>query len=456
MTRPYVVILAAGQGKRMCSDLPKVLHTIGGLSLLEHVVRAAAAVNPVEIAVVYGHGGDQVRGASSHLPVSWVEQPELLGTGHAVMQAMPNVPRDSVVVVLNGDVPLIQPDTITALVAQTDTPESMALVTAEVDEPSGYGRIVRDVDNAVVGIVEERDTNEVERRIREINTGIMAIPASALSAWLEEIRPDNAQGEYYLTDVIKLAVGSGYSIRTFKADNADDLLGVNDRVQLAILERRLQQVRVNDLMLAGATVRDPARVDIRGDVSTGRDVVIDINAVLEGVVHLGAGVRVGPNCVLRDTSVGENSIILENCVLDGAVVGSGCRIGPFARLRPETQLSERVHVGNFVEVKKSTIACDSKVNHLTYVGDSEIGRDVNVGAGTITCNYDGANKHKTVIGDDVFIGSGTELVAPVVVASGTTVAAGSTITRDTEEGVLAVARARQQSIDGWKRPRKKK
>ena len=455
MTRSYVVILAAGQGKRMKSDLPKVLHRVGGRTLLEHVVRAAEGVEPYEIAVVHGHGGQLVMAEHSHLAVTWVEQAELLGTGHAVMQALPNVPDDCVVVILNGDVPLIQSDTIAALVDEVTTAQTLALVTVKIDDPTGYGRILRNDADSVVGIVEERDASDAQRQVREINTGIMAIPAAALRRWLANVKPDNAQGEYYLTDVIKLAVQDSQSIRTTQAANAEDLLGINDRVQLAALERRHQRALVRDLMLAGTTVLDPLRLDIRGQVTAGRDVLIDVNVVLEGTVSLGNRVRIGPNSVLRNVVVGDNSEILENCVIDGVKIGAACRIGPFSRVRPETELSDQVHVGNFVEVKKSFIQQGSKVNHLSYVGDSEIGRNVNVGAGTITCNYDGANKHKTTIGDDVFIGSGTQLVAPVVIADGTTVAAGSTITKDTNPGTLAVARARQQSIKDWQRPQKK-
>jgi bifunctional UDP-N-acetylglucosamine pyrophosphorylase/glucosamine-1-phosphate N-acetyltransferase len=440
----------------MQSDLPKVLHRIGGVTLLEHVVSAAVGVEPYQIAVVHGHGGDRVMAELSHLPVTWVEQTELLGTGHAVMQALPDIPNDCVVVILNGDVPLLQSETISALVDEVDTPHTLALVTVDVDEPTGYGRIIRDSDGAVIGIVEERDATAEQRQVREINTGIMAIPMVSLDKLLAAIRPANAQGEYYLTDVVGQGVREGHPIRSTQAANADDLLGINDRVQLAALERRHQLSKVNELMLAGTTVRDPSRLDIRGQVASGRDVIIDVNVVLEGTVSLGDRVRIGPNCVLRNTVVESDTEILENCVIDGADIGATCRIGPFARLRPETILSEHVHIGNFVEVKKSLIRQGSKVNHLSYVGDTEVGRKVNVGAGTITCNYDGANKHKTIIGDDCFIGSGTELVAPIVVATGTTIAAGSTITKDTKLRSLAVARARQHSIDDWQRPQKKK
>ena len=455
MSPVCVVILAAGQGKRMRSDLPKVLHRVGERTLLEHVVHTAAELTPERMLVVYGHGGEQVREQLADLAVDWVEQAERLGTGHALMQALPQIPDNATVVVLNGDVPLIRAETINELVAAVDHTRAMALVTVEVDDPTGYGRIVRNPDGVVGRIVEERDASEVERQIREINTGIMAFPAGPLTTWLGQIKADNAQAEYYLTDVIGLAVRDGFEVRAAVAADAEDLLGVNDRAQLAALERCYQRRRVHALMVAGATVRDPARLDIRGEVEVGCDVHIDVNVLLEGVVSLGDGVHVGANSVLRNVTVGANTQILEHCVVDGAEIGPQCRIGPFSRVRPETVLSDSVHVGNFVEIKKSAIATGSKVNHLTYVGDSDVGRGVNVGAGTITCNYDGANKHRTVIGDNAFVGSGTELVAPVRIAPGTTVAAGSTITRDTEPDSLAVARSRQQTIKNWKRPQKK-
>lgn len=454
MSQSYIVILAAGQGKRMHSDLPKVLHPVGERCLLEHVVDAAAASQPESVLVVYGHGGELVRERLPELQVEWVRQEQQLGTGHAVAQAMQFIPDDAHVVVLNGDVPLIQTETIIALVERLQSSDCMVVVTVVPDDPSGYGRIVRDSNGAVTGIVEQRDASEGQLAIGEINTGIMGLPAAKLRGWLSELKSDNAQGEYYLTDVIGFAVRDEVKVETVTAPAADDLLGVNDRVQLAFLERRYQQSRVDALMMVGATVRDPARLDIRGVVHCGRDVHLDVNVLLEGNVHLGDGARVGANTVLRNVRVGANTVILENCVVEDVTIGEHCRIGPFTRLRPGTVLSNAVQVGNFVEVKKSTIATGSKVNHLSYVGDSDVGEDVNIGAGTITCNYDGANKHRTVIGDRTFIGSGTELVAPVVIAPGTTVGAGSTITCDTESDSLAVSRARQRAIAGWKRPQK--
>jgi len=450
----HVVILAAGVGKRMRSDRPKVLHRLAHRSLLEFVVEAACALEPERVHVVYGHGGREVPDALAHLDVAWVQQAEQLGTGHAVEQAMPGIPEQAVVLVLYGDVPLIASRTLAETVAGVDA-SSIALITVHLENPSGYGRIVRDAGGSVVAIVEERDAGERERAIREINTGILAVPAGALGRWLGELECDNAQGEYYLTDVIALAVRDGFSVRAVSPAAVEEVLGVNDRAQLAHLERCYQRGRAEALMREGVTLRDPARFDVRGEVSAGRDVVIDVGVLLEGRVTIGDAVSIGPHTIIRDTRIGDGVEILGHSVIEGADIGAGARIGPFSRIRPETRLGEGVHVGNFVEIKKSEVGAGSKVNHLSYVGDTEVGRDVNVGAGTITCNYDGANKHRTVIGDQAFIGSGTELVAPVKVGAGATIGAGSTITRDAPPGALTLARSRQATVEGWKRPVKK-
>jgi bifunctional UDP-N-acetylglucosamine pyrophosphorylase/glucosamine-1-phosphate N-acetyltransferase len=450
-----VVILAAGQGKRMYSDLPKVLHPLGGRPLLTHVVETALELEPGRVVVVYGHGGRVVPERLASLPVAWVEQGEQLGTGHAVAQAMPAVDDADLVLVLYGDVPLIRAETLRGLVALAG-PASLALLTVELQDPAGYGRVLRDAAGRVARIVEQRDASPEELRGREANTGVLAAPAALLRRWLGALENDNAQGEYYLTDVVGMAVAEGLAVRAQHPVSELEVLGVNNRLQLAQLERAHQRARAERLMLAGVTLADPARLDLRGEVSVGRDVFIDVNVVLEGRVSLGDRVRIGPNNVIRDAEVGPGVEILPNCVIEGAVIGAGSRVGPFSRVRPETALAGHVHIGNFVEVKKSTVGEGSKINHLSYVGDSEVGCNVNVGAGTITCNYDGANKHKTVIGDDVFIGSDTQLVAPVSVGAGATIGAGSTITRDAPPGELTLSRVPQATRPGWQRPRKKR
>ncbi len=452
--RTSVVILAAGQGKRMRSALPKVLHRVGGTCLLEHVVQTVRTVGPASLHVVYGHGGERLPQALGHLGVDWVEQAQQLGTGHAVAQALPHLDPDNLVLVLYGDVPLTTEQTLRRLLA-TAADHPLALLTVELDNPTGYGRIIRDERGAVVRVVEEKDASAQQRRVKEINTGLIAARGPELRRWLERLDNDNAQGEYYLTDVSAHAVADGLEVGTCRTDDPFEVLGVNDRVQLAALERHYQERRARELMLAGATLRDPARVDVRGEVAVGEDVVLDVNVILEGRVELGRGVQVGPNTVIRDSKVGDGVEILANCVIDGAVIGAGSRVGPFARLRPEAELADTVHVGNFVEIKKSTVARGAKINHLSYVGDSTVGRDVNIGAGTITCNYDGANKHRTVIGDGVFVGSGSQLVAPVTIGAGATIGAGSTVTRQAEAGALTVCRARQRTLKGWRRPTKK-
>lgn len=454
MSQLHVVILAAGQGKRMRSGLPKVLHQIGGQALLAHVVKSAGALEPEAIHVVYGHGGEQVRDALSQMKLHWAEQAERRGTGHAVAQALPAIADDAAVLVLYGDVPLVRPDTLRPVLEAARRGE-VGLLSVMLDDPNGYGRIVRDPDGRVRSIVEDKDATADELAIREGNTGILAAPAARLKAWLSEVKDDNAQGEYYLTDVIGLAVSEGETVSVSKAPTPVEVMGVNDRVQLAELERAYQRRRVEELMLGGATLRDPARVDVRGEVNVGQDVTIDVNVILEGKVTLGDGVQVGPNTVIRDATIEAGAKVHANCVIEQAHVGPASQIGPYARLRPGADLADNVRIGNFVEVKNSRFGSGSKSNHLTYIGDTDVGEAVNVGAGTIVCNYDGVNKHRTVIGDRAFIGSGVELVAPVTVREGATIGAGSTITAEAPADKLTVARARQATLDGWRRPVKK-
>ena len=449
-----VVILAAGQGKRMKSDLPKVLQPLAGRPLLGHVVSRAQALQPSSLHVVYGHGGNAVRAAFAKEKVQWALQAEQLGTGHAVMQAMPNVADDELVLVLYGDVPLIRQATLEQLIA-TAGPKSMGLLTVMLADPAGYGRIVRDARGAVQKIVEQKDASKAQLKIREGNSGIMAVPAKLLRKWLGKLKNANSQGEYYLTDIIAMAVKDKIKVVSVVAPTLAEVLGVNDKVQLAELEALHRAARARELMIAGATLADPARLDIRGDVTVGRDVFIDANVLIEGNVTLGDRVKIGPNCVLRDVSIGAGSVVHANSVLEQSELGSGCLIGPFARVRPGSKLGNDVHVGNFVELKKTEIADGSKANHLTYLGDAVIGKNVNVGAGTITCNYDGANKSTTTIEDGAFIGSGNMLVAPVRIGKGATTGAGSTITKDAPDGQLTLTRARQSTIEGWKRPEKK-
>lgn len=450
-----VVILAAGQGKRMKSDLPKVLQPLAGRPILAHVLQAAKTLGAHTIHVVYGHGGERVREAFAAETVNWVLQAEQLGTGHAVAQAMPAIPDDHDVLVLYGDVPLVQPATLEQVAAQCSE-RSIGLLTAILRDPSGYGRVVRDGAGNVVRIVEDKDANTKERAINEINTGLMALRAKALRRWLAALRNDNAQGEYYLTDVILMAVRDGLKVNTVVAPTEVEVLGVNDKVQLAQLESAHRLQKATELMLNGVTVVDPARIDIRGEVTTGRDVYIDVNVVLIGKVELADRVRIGPNCILKDCRIGADTEIHPNSIIDRSTVGPRNSIGPFARIRPDSVLHEDVHIGNFVEVKNSRIAPHSKANHLTYLGDAVIGSRVNVGAGTVTCNYDGANKWQTHIGDGAFIGSGSMLVAPVRIGAGATIGAGSTITRDAPEGQLTLERSKQITVEGWQRPVKKK
>ena len=449
-----VIILAAGQGTRMRSRLPKVLHAIGGQSMLAHVIATARTLEPSAVHIVYGHGGTQVRAALQDWPVTWVEQTQQLGTGHAVAHALPQIPDDEVVLVLYGDVPLTQASTLQRLLAATEG-GALGLLTAHLDDPSGYGRIIRDAQGDVIAIVEHKDASDEQRRINEINTGMLAVSASRLRLWVSALDNKNSQGEFYLTDIIAMAVRDGVAVQTVHPAAISEIMGINNRAQLAELERIYQRQRAEQLMLQGVTLRDPARLDVRGELSAGRDVVIDVNVVCEGKVAIGNDVVIGPNCYLRDVTIADGVIIQTNSVIEEATVGAGSRIGPFARIRPGTVLADDVHIGNFVEVKKSAIGTGSKVNHLSYIGDSMIGRRVNIGAGTITCNYDGANKFQTVIEDDVFIGSDTQLIAPVTVGAGATIGAGSTISKDAPAGELTLSRTPQQTRKGWKRPVKK-
>ncbi|MDP9009578.1 MAG: bifunctional UDP-N-acetylglucosamine diphosphorylase/glucosamine-1-phosphate N-acetyltransferase GlmU [Pseudomonadota bacterium] len=448
-----VVILAAGQGKRMNSDLPKVLQPLAGAPLLHHVISAAHALNPGNIYVVYGHGGVQVQAALAHEAVEWILQADQLGTGHAVMQAMCVIPDDHTVLVLYGDVPLISANSLAKLVAAAGA-GALALLSVTLEDASGYGRIVRDAEGRVTAIVEHKDASAEQLQIREVNSGLMAAPAGRLREWLLGLGRDNTQREYFLTDVVAEAAKSDTRVEAIPAANTLEVAGVNDKIQLAQVEAGYRRQRAEELMLAGATLADPQRIDIRGQVEVGRDVFIDVNAVFIGKVRLAAGVKVGPNCVIANSSVGEGTEIFANSMLDNAIVAQNCRIGPFARLRPGTVTHREVHIGNFVEVKNTEIGVGSKANHLTYLGDSRIGKDVNVGAGSITCNYDGMNKWPTLIEDGAFIGSGSMLVAPVRIGAGATIGAGSTIAASTPDGKLVLERAKQTTIENWKRPRK--
>lgn len=450
-----VVILAAGQGTRMHSSLPKVLHLLAGKPLLAHVIQAAVSISPdTKPIVIYGHAGEQVMGKFKDMPLTFVEQAEQSGTGHAVQQALPEIDENDRVLILYGDVPLITTTTLQTLIERT--PEhGVGMVTAFLKHPEGYGRIKRDPDGEVTDIVEEKDATEKERRITEINSGIYLVPANRLKKWLPELKPQNAQGEYYLTDIIPQAVADGVSIMTVQPEHKDEIRGVNDRSQLAHLERCYQRRTAHELMREGVTIMDPERIDIRGDVRVGRDVILDVNVILEGNVIIGDACTIGANSIVRDSTLGSHIEVKANSMIDGALIGDNCVIGPFARLRPGTVLSSDAHIGNFVEIKKSSIGAGSKVNHLTYVGDSDIGKRVNVGAGTITCNYDGVKKHQTTIGDDAFIGSCTQLVAPVKVGEGATIGAGSTITEDAPPHQLTLSRAEQKSIADWVRPGQK-
>lgn len=449
-----IIILAAGQGTRMYSDKPKVLHTLAGRPLLTHVYQTAMALSHREIHIVYGHGGERVPETLQDFQASWVEQKEQLGTGHAVQQVFANLPDVDDVLILYGDVPLITAETLMVLI-EAASDSGFSLLTTHLDNPGGYGRIIRDDNEKIIAIVEEKDATEEQRSIREINTGFMVVKGKSLKNWVNALKNENKQKEYYLTDIVELAVNDGIKVTPVFAESSIEVQGINTRSQLAEAERYYQLVQAHHLMHNGVGIIDPARFDLRGELEIGRDNEIDINVVIEGRVKLGNNVTVGANCYIKDTVIADNVHVLPNTMIDSAVIGNGCRIGPFARIRPDTSLDENVHIGNFVELKKTDVGKGSKVNHLSYLGDSHVGSETNIGAGTITCNYDGANKHQTIIGDNVFVGSDVQLIAPVKVNNGATIAAGTTVTKDVAENELAISRAEQKSISKWKKPAKK-
>ncbi|WP_042883880.1 bifunctional UDP-N-acetylglucosamine diphosphorylase/glucosamine-1-phosphate N-acetyltransferase GlmU [Cupriavidus necator] len=446
-----IVILAAGVGKRMYSDLPKVLHPVAGRPMLAHVLDTARALSPSRLVVVVGHGAERVREAVAADDVAFAEQAQQLGTGHAVMQALPLLDDSHPTLVLYGDVPLTTAATLKALVAEAGT-QRFGVLTVEMPDPTGYGRIVRDAAGSIVRIVEQKDATEAVKAIREINTGIIVCPTGHLRKWLSTLRNDNAQGEYYLTDTVERAATEGVEIVSAQPAAIWETLGVNSKLQLAEVERIHQGNQARRLLEAGVTLLDPARIDVRGELTCGRDVTIDVGCVFEGRVHLEDGARIGASCVIRNSTVGAGAQVHPFCHIDEAKIGPAGRIGPYARLRPGTELGEDVHIGNFVEVKNAQVAAHSKANHLAYVGDATVGSRVNIGAGTITCNYDGVNKHRTVIEDDVFIGSDTQLVAPVTVRRGATLGAGTTLTKEAPADKLTLSRARQLTVDAWQRP----
>jgi len=455
MSELNIVILAAGKGTRMRSDLPKVLHQVGGKPILHHVITAARKLNPSKIIVVYGFGGEQVQQQTPGEDLSWVLQPEQLGTGHAVQQALPYLPEQGKTLVLLGDVPLVDVEACRDMLSQAD--QHLVVQTFIKQDPTGYGRIVRNAQDEVVAIVEHKDASETERTIQEVNTGIMAMPNAQLKHWLSQLQNNNAQQEYYLTDIIAMSVHEGRAVLPHVVADAWSVTGINSKQDLQQIEREYQYRQALRLMAQGVTLLDAQRIDIRGELICGRDVNIDINCVFEGTVTLEDGVYIGPNCVIKDAVIACNTTLAAFTHVEQAQIGQDSKIGPFARLRPGTQLADETHVGNFVELKNTRIGQGSKVNHLSYVGDASVGAHVNIGAGTITCNYDGANKHQTVIEDDVFVGSDTQLVAPVTIGQGATIAAGSTITKDVPAQTLTLCRAREQrSIQGWKRPQKVK
>ncbi len=449
-----IVILAAGMGKRMHSSLPKVLHVLAGKPLLSHVLATAERLAPEKLVVVYGHGGEQVPQTMAAPNRVFVKQDPQLGTGHAVIQALPELDDAVPTLILYGDVPLTGSASLSRLVAAAGT-DRLGILTVDMPDPTGYGRIIRE-NGKIVRIVEQKDGNENELAVREINTGIMVVPTPSLKSWLTSLTNDNAQGEYYLTDIVKKAVSEKVEVVSAKPDDVWETLGVNSKKQLAELERIYQRSLAVSLLDKGVGLADPERIDVRGTLTCGRDVFIDVNCVFEGDVFLHDNVSVGPHCVVKNCSIGKGAEIRPFCHLDGATVGAGSLIGPYARLRPGAELGEEVHIGNFVEIKNSRIDAGSKANHLAYVGDSTVGTRVNIGAGAITCNYDGANKHRTVIEDDVFIGTNCELVAPVKVGSGATIGAGTTLTRDAPAHSLTISRVRQTTINDWKRPVKSK
>ena len=448
-----VVILAAGQGTRMCSSLPKVLHRLAGNTLIQWVIDAAESVNPDNILIVYGHGGDHVKASLGENAYQWVEQAEQLGTGHAMQQVAPFLNDDDTVLVLNGDVPLISSPTLQSLITQVES-NQLGLLTADFDDPYGFGRIVRNQNNSVTAIVEEKDATDDIREISEINTGIMLLPAGRLKKWLSALENFNQQNEYYLTDVIAMAVEDGIDIKTAQPELEQEVLGVNTRVQLAELESFYQVQSAEQLMLQGVTLIDPARFDLRGELDCAQDVTIDINVIIEGKVIIAEGCTIGANVILKNASIGQNTKVLPNSIIEDSTVGEQCLIGPYARLRPGTELSHHVKVGNFVETKKTVVGQGSKIPHLSYIGDADIGEKVNIGAGVITANYDGVNKSKTIIGDNVFVGCDSQLIAPVTIGEDAYIACGSSISKDAPAGKLSIARAKQKTITGWQPPKK--
>lgn len=447
------IILAAGQGTRMNSSLPKVLHPIGGKPMLQHVVDCCENLENDSIGIIVGHGADQVKNTVKVKNASWVLQSEQKGTGHAVLQAAHLMSDEDIVIVSYGDVPLIKTETLIKLTKKLDT-AALAVLTTKLDIPFGYGRIIRDASSNIKYIVEEKDADPIQKEVTEVNSGFIAAKGADLKRWLNQLTPDNAQGEYYLTDCVAMAVAEGGIVEAVVCDNPLEVEGVNNRKQQARLERVYQNEQAEKLMLAGVTLADPSRIDVRGTVTAGKDVFVDINTVFIGNVEIGNNVVIQPNCIIENSIIGDNTVIKSNSVIESAKIGNSCDVGPFARIRPDTVLNDEAKVGNFVETKKSTIGKGSKISHLSYIGDTIMGDNVNIGAGTITCNYDGANKFQTIIGDNVFIGSDTQLVAPVKISQGSTIGAGSTITKDTPEEDLTLSRSKQVTIKGWKRPTK--
>ncbi len=447
------VILAAGKGTRMYSQLPKVLHTLAGKPMVKHVIDTCQELGAQDIHLVYGHGGEMMKHVLADEEVQWVLQAEQLGTGHAVNQSTPSLKDDDQIIVLYGDVPLITTETLESLL-DAQPVGGIALLTVVLDNPTGYGRIVRR-NGPVVAIIEQKDATEEQKLIKEINTGVMVATARDLTRWLSLLKNDNSQGEYYLTDVIALAHNEGRAVEAVHPKSPIEVEGVNNRVQLARLEREYQRGQAERLLEQGVMLRDPARFDLRGELQCGLDVEIDVNVIIEGSVSIGDNVIIGAGCILKNCEIDDNTVVRPYSIIDGSTVGENCTVGPFARLRPGAELLNDAHVGNFVEIKQATLGEGSKANHLSYLGDAMIGARVNIGAGTITCNYDGANKFKTEIGDDVFVGSDTQLIAPVKIASGSTIGAGSTINRNVEEGALVITRAPTRTIQGWKRPTKR-
>ena len=449
-----IIILAAGQGKRMNSDKPKVLNLLAGKPLLTHVCETAIKIEHREIYIVYGCGGEQVRDSLKNSQVTWVKQEEQLGTGHAVQQVLPSIPKTDDILILYGDVPLINETSLTKLVkAAADT--GFSLLTAYFDEPYGYGRIVRDSSDNIVAIIEEKDATEEQQSICEVNAGFMVIKSETLNGWINSLNNKNKQNEYYLTDIVAMAVKDNIKVSPVLAESIIEVQGINTRAQLSEAERYYQTVQAYHLMDEGVGIADPSRFDLRGELEIGSDNEIDVNVVMEGRLKLGNNISIAPNCLIKDTIIGDNVKIFANSVIENSIIGNDCRIGPFARIRPDSILDDHVHVGNFVEIKKSSLGKRTKANHLSYIGDAEIGNDTNIGAGVITCNYDGANKHKTTIGDNVFVGSDAQLIAPVRIDDGSTIAAGSTITKNVGSNSLAISRAEQKSVPSWERPKKK-